>query len=59
MIESHYHYTGSAVARRILDDWKAMLTKFIKVMPVEYKRALQQMAQDRKSSPVALEAYAC
>ena len=40
MIESHYHYTGSAVARRILDDWKAMLTKFIKVMPVEYKRAL-------------------
>jgi len=47
MIESHYHYTGSAVARRILDDWKAMLTKFIKVMPVEYKRALLEMQKDK------------
>ncbi len=46
MIESHYHYTGSVVARRILDDWKAMLDKFVKVMPVDYKKALQRMASD-------------
>jgi glutamate synthase (ferredoxin) len=46
MIESHYIYTGSAVARRVLDDWKAMLDKFVKVMPVDYKKALLQMQKD-------------
>ena len=46
MIENHYRYTDSAVARRVLDDWKAMLDKFVKVMPVDYKKALEQMQKD-------------
>ena len=45
MIESHYRYTDSAVARRVLEDWKAMLTKFVKVMPVDYKKALLENAE--------------
>ena len=43
MLENHYRYTDSAVARRILQDWQASLAKFVKVMPVGYKRALEQM----------------
>ena len=45
LIESHLAYTGSAVAQRILDNWVAMLPKFKKVMPVEYARALAEMAK--------------
>jgi glutamate synthase (NADPH/NADH) large chain len=45
LIENHLHYTGSARARAILDDWAAYLPKFVKVMPVEYRRALEEMAR--------------
>lgn len=40
MIENHFQYTKSNVARRILDHWGEMLPKFVMVMPVDYKRAL-------------------
>ena len=40
LIENHRHYTNSAVAARILADWDSYREKFIKVMPVDYKRAL-------------------
>ena len=43
LIERHLHYTNSAVAKRILGDWDAYLPRFVKVMPVEYRRALQEM----------------
>jgi len=46
MIETHYRYTGSSAARRVIDNWDAMLPKFIKVMPVDYKRALEQMKKE-------------
>jgi glutamate synthase (NADPH/NADH) large chain len=45
LIENHLHYTGSARAKAILDDWAAYLPKFVKVMPVEYRRALEEMAR--------------
>jgi glutamate synthase (NADPH/NADH) large chain len=47
MIENHLHYTGSARARAILDDWATYLPKFVKVMPVEYRRALEEMARQQ------------
>ncbi|MGA7547092.1 MAG: glutamate synthase large subunit, partial [Methyloceanibacter sp.] len=47
LIENHLHYTGSARARAILDDWAAYLPKFVKVMPVEYRRALEEMARQQ------------
>ncbi|MBC8157885.1 MAG: glutamate synthase large subunit, partial [Alphaproteobacteria bacterium] len=42
LIERHLHYTGSAVARRILDDWEDTLPKFVKVLPVDYRKALEK-----------------
>ena len=41
IIQNHKRYTNSALATRILDDWENMRGKFVKVMPVDYKRALQ------------------
>ncbi|HAC60158.1 MAG TPA: glutamate synthase subunit alpha, partial [Rhodobiaceae bacterium] len=43
LIENHAHYTNSARAQYILNNWEAMLPKFRKVMPVEYRRALREM----------------
>ncbi|OHD14164.1 MAG: glutamate synthase subunit alpha [Spirochaetes bacterium GWB1_36_13] len=42
-IEKHLKYTESTVAKEILDNWAAMLPQFVKVMPLEYKRALEEM----------------
>ena len=46
LIENHHRYTGSAVARNILDHWQKSLTQFHKVMPVDYKRALKELAAE-------------
>ncbi len=40
LIQNHLEYTDSAVAKRLLDDWDATRARFVKVMPVDYKRAL-------------------
>jgi len=45
MIQKHYDYTNSDVAKRILDNWSKMVDKFVKVMPVDYKRMLQAIKQ--------------
>jgi glutamate synthase (NADPH/NADH) large chain len=50
LIENHLHYTASPVARHVLEDWDAYLPKFVKVMPVDYRRALGEM-QAQKSRP--------
>jgi glutamate synthase (NADPH/NADH) large chain len=42
-ISKHVYWTGSVYARGILDSWPEYKPKFVKVLPVEYKRALQQM----------------
>jgi glutamate synthase (NADPH/NADH) large chain len=43
MLEKHHRYTGSRRAARILGHWGEYLPRFVKVMPVDYRRALQQM----------------
>ena len=40
MIERHFTHTRSARARQILDDWEAMVPRFVKIMPKDYKRML-------------------
>jgi glutamate synthase (NADPH/NADH) large chain len=50
LIERHLHYTNSEVAKRILGDWERMLPKFVKVMPVEYRRALKEMQAQHTDS---------
>lgn len=42
LIRQHYLYTGSALARRMLDDWNRYVEDFILVTPIEYKRVLQE-----------------
>ncbi len=49
LIENHMHYTDSAVARRILDNWGEYLPRFVKVMPVDYRRALEEMQAQQRS----------
>ena len=44
LITDHQKYTGSVVAEHILNNWKAELTRFVKVMPTDYKRVLEEMA---------------
>jgi glutamate synthase (NADPH/NADH) large chain len=41
-IEKHIYWTGSAYAKSIRDDWAACRLRFYKVLPVEYKRALEE-----------------
>jgi glutamate synthase (ferredoxin) len=43
MIERHARYTGSALAQTILNDWSAYVPRFIKVLPIDYKRVLRAM----------------
>ncbi|WP_265518551.1 glutamate synthase large subunit [Nitratireductor luteus] len=47
LIANHLHYTGSERARVILDNWAEYRPKFRKVMPVEYRRALEEMERMR------------
>ncbi|ODR96653.1 glutamate synthase subunit alpha [Methyloceanibacter superfactus] len=54
LIENHLHYTGSKRARDILDNWTEYLPKFIKVMPVEYRRALEEMARQQVADTTGL-----
>jgi glutamate synthase (NADPH/NADH) large chain len=42
MIEDHVRYTASPLGQRILDNWELMLPRFLKVMPTDYRRVLQQ-----------------
>ena len=46
-IEKHLLYTGSERARLILENWAIYLPKFTKVMPTEYRRALQDIAAQK------------
>ena len=48
MIVNHYQYTESEVAKAILNDWEQSSKGFIKVMPTEYKKALQKMEEEKR-----------
>ena len=55
LIERHKLHTGSALATRLLDDWDEALSHFIKVVPVDYRKALETMADEEAADPVAAE----
>ena len=61
MIETHLGHTGSHRARRILDSWDASLPLFVKVMPIDYRKALERMRleeeQDRETVSATEEVY--
>jgi glutamate synthase (NADPH/NADH) large chain len=47
LIEKHFRYTGSSVAKKILDNWKKETHNFVKVMPTDFKRVLQEMDEQK------------
>jgi len=47
LIQRHLLFTGSDRARRVLENWSTYQSKFVKVMPTEYRRALNEMGQER------------
>ena len=61
LIENHRGYTGSVVASGILEEWDKAASQFVKVMPVDYKRALREFAEEeekkgdlKEAEPVAI-----
>jgi glutamate synthase (NADPH/NADH) large chain len=55
LIANHLHYTGSTRAKAILDNWVEMRPKFVKIMPVEYRRAMREMEKKRAEVSAAAE----
>ncbi|HQT79985.1 MAG TPA: glutamate synthase-related protein, partial [Rhodopila sp.] len=56
LVERHLLFTGSAKARALLDDWDNALSRFVKVMPRDYRRALLELrAEAQKAATVAAE----
>ena len=50
LIERHLEYTGSAVAERLLGDWDTTLSQFVKVMPTDFKRVLQERKKQQAAA---------
>lgn len=50
LIENHLEYTGSKRAQMILDNWSDYLGKFVKVMPVDYQRALEKHRSNKAAA---------
>ena len=53
LIRQHYLYTGSKLARTMLDDWNRYIEDFIQVVPIEYKRVLQEEQMARLREKIA------
>ena len=54
LIKNHLKYTQSELAYRILDDWENYLPKFVKVMPTDYKKALERIAEEQMSNSTSI-----
>ena len=53
LIRQHYLHTGSALAGRMLDDWQRYVEDFIQVVPIEYKRVLQEEQMKKLRDKIA------
>ncbi|MBQ0060789.1 MAG: glutamate synthase large subunit [Bacteroidales bacterium] len=53
LIRQHYLYPGSALARTMLDDWNRYVEEFIQVVPIEYKRVLQEEKMAKLQQKIA------
>ncbi len=49
LIGLHENYTGSTVAQQLLTEWDKAVEQFVKVMPIDYKRVLEQMEREAES----------
>ncbi len=53
LIRQHYLHTGSAMAGRMLDDWNRNVEDFVQVVPIEYKRVLQEEQNKKLQEKIA------
>jgi glutamate synthase (NADPH/NADH) large chain len=49
LIRKHVQYTGSTRGRWVLDHWKEMTGKFVKVMPIDYKLAIKKLKEEAQA----------
>ncbi|HPB05696.1 MAG TPA: glutamate synthase-related protein, partial [Prolixibacteraceae bacterium] len=57
LISAHYRYTASPMAKKILDNWDTYIDKFIKVMPIEYKKVLHDEKMEAIKKKIAQVEY--
>ena len=55
LVERHLLFTGSKRARELLDDWESALSRFVKVMPRDYRRALMDLRAEQNAARTAAE----
>ena len=53
LISNHYKYTGSQRAKHILDNWSSYVDKFKKIVPIEYKKVLQEEKMEAINKKIA------
>jgi glutamate synthase domain-containing protein 3 len=61
LIERHFKWTASAKARQILDNWQDSVGKFVKVIPIDYRQAMEKMRaaerRDTETTPATEEVF--
>src|SRR5262245_52393379 len=58
LVENHRRLTGSSPAQYVLENWDTLLPKFVKVMPIDYRRVLEQMEREQAQAAQAQEELA-
>ena len=53
LIRQHYLYPGSNLARTMLDDWNRYVDEFIQIVPIEYKKVLQEEQMRKLQQKIA------
>ena len=53
LVENHFRYTGSSRARDLVSDWDKARSQFVKVMPVDYRRAIAELWRAANLQPIA------
>jgi glutamate synthase (NADPH/NADH) large chain len=53
LVRQHYLFTGSELAGRMLDDWSRYCEDFVQVVPIEYKRVLQEEQMNKLRQKIA------
>jgi glutamate synthase domain-containing protein 3 len=55
LVERHHRYTGSARAKEVLERWNEVLPQFVKVISVEYKTVLAEMAREQSAEQMVMD----
>jgi glutamate synthase (ferredoxin) len=51
LVRKHVEYTGSTRGQYVLDEWDRLVSRFVKVMPIDYKRAMQEIKKMEQNQP--------